>query len=250
MGLTRKLVMSAAALALMTGVASAASVTISVHDASGDGSDQVNNPNRADVYANNYGAFTPSGASWDSGVGVIDPPNMDPTGGDKANEYRSPWSGTGLVDVNDYFAAGPNFDSTLPNPARLVYILPQSSIHFLWGSIDGYNSLTFGGLSGGAADVVLSGAQVRDAVNTWSTSNLDRNVCGTGATGNFACTALLTFTMTEHTFQYVEFFSEGAQAYEFAMAPIPLPAPALLLLTGIGALGGLSMTRRRRERDA
>lgn len=235
--------LGAAALALSATVASAATVTIMVHDASGDGSNPAN-PNQAHLYAPEYGAYTPGDATWaPNGVTVIAPPP-----GSVSSVRRSPWDATPLQDVNSYFVVGPAA-ATLPNPAVLTYDRDRSSIRFLWGSVDSYNSLTFGGLASGAANVVVTGTQVRDAINSWSMAGLERNLCRTGTGNNFACTALLTFTMTDDRFRTVSFLSEGSQAFEFAM-PIPLPAPALLLLTGIGALGGMAAARRRRETNA
>ena len=230
MNLFRRLSLGAATLALSAGIASAATFNITVHAASGDGSDPSVD-NTANLYAPNYGAVLPSGGVWLNPVTTIVPPF-----GTVDGEYRSPWdntTGPALEDVNSYFAAGPN-STTQENPAKLGFATPQLSLKFLWGSIDSYNEITF---FGSDWQKTVFGIDARDAIGA---------PCRGGSTGNFSCTALLTISFDQgHEFGRVEFLSRDSQAIEFAF--IPLPAPALLLLTGIGALGGLAAARRRRE---
>ena len=116
-----------------------------------------------------------------------------------------------------------------PNPATLAYGDAQTSLTMLWGSVDSYNYLTFMGLGSGGS-VQVSGTEVASAIGS---------ACG--APVNFACTALLTFSVKDDngadtTFSSLEFYSDGQQAFEFALSAVPVPAAGFLLVGGLGAL--------------
>jgi hypothetical protein len=232
MSMMKKLALSAAALALSAGMASA--VTVTIHNVTGDG-DRADVPNTAGSFAGAYGAFTPEGATWTTGVATF----VGQTGG----TVRSPWDQPGAAGPspnNSYFAVGPAA-VTQPQPAILSFGGDGvESIKMLWGSVDTYNKLTFGfsdgstSTLGGAAFANQAGAPCLVA----------------GTVGNRKCTVLATFSAGPNRTITSMTFDSTQQAFEFAFAPIPLPAPALLLLTGLGALGGLGAIRRRRQQAA
>ena len=231
MDMMKTLTASAAALALSVGMASAATVTINVIAASHDGSTLGAGSNTADVFAGNYGAFT--------GGGVFDPAPSTNTG--TSGVSRSPWQNTATdLTGRSYFATGPDNPT---NPAILTFGTARSTFTLLWGSVDSYNELTFGGLGSGGSDITITGSQVAAAVGT----QVGAGICGDPS--NFACTVLVSFSLDNNeTFTTVEFFSRGSNAFEFAM--IPLPASALLLLGGMGVFGGMAAIRRRKEKPS
>lgn len=227
-GLATAALFAGATVALSPLPAAASTVSITVIAASGDGSGAP--ANTSDIYAADYGAFLPSGASWTSvpGAYVVTPPP-----GSSSAVYRSPWDNNTLEDTNSYFAVGPN---TEPNPVKLSFSGGTSALNILWGSVDSYNSLAFSAIAGGS-DVSITGTDVAAAIG---------GTCGSPS--NFGCTALLRLTINDDNGAATTFgtaaFSSGSQAFEFALAPVPLPAGGLLLLT---ALGGLAVARRRKR---
>lgn len=224
-----KLTLAAITLAAAPMTANAATVTITVLNASGDGS-TGSAANTADIYAGNYGANTPLGGATMDGNTAI---------GSSSFVYRSPWDGTSKKNLNTFFAVGPAPNT--PNPATLTFGGAQTTFTMLWGSIDSYNEMTFGGLGSGDPAVTITGSDVASQVNSFAAGT-----CNSPA--NYQCTALLSFTVTSggagDTFSNLSFYSDGAQAFEFATAPVPLPATGFLLFAG---LGGLAALKRRKK---
>lgn len=223
-----KLTLAAITLAAAPMTANAATVTITVLNASGDGS-TGSATNTADIYAGNYGGNTPLGATMDGNV----------ESGSSSLLYRSPWDSTSKQNLNTFFAVGPAPNT--PNPATLSFGSAQTTFTMLWGSIDSYNEMTFGGLGSGDPAVTITGSDVMSYVNAFAPSTCR-------SSPNYQCTALLSFSVASggsgDTFGNLSFYSDGAQAFEFATAPVPLPATGFLLLAG---LGGFAAMKRRKK---
>nr|WP_319386759.1 VPLPA-CTERM sorting domain-containing protein [uncultured Roseibium sp.] len=215
------------AAALVVGSVSAASAAPSFTVLAGS-NDGVSNT--ADVFAPDFGAFTYAADTMDAAV-ITPPP------GSTSAINKSPWSNTGLEDVNSYFAVGPD-PSTSPDPATLTFGFVRTTFELLWGSIDRYNVLEFSLASGGTYSVDPS--TVAAAVNALT----GVASCGSGPSDNLGCTALVSFDAGQgDSFTSVSFGTTGAQAFEFATA-VPLPAAGWLL---IGGIGGLAAMRRRKK---
>jgi hypothetical protein len=209
---TRALV-AVAALGFASLPATAATVVVLDDSTQGGG-------NTADLYGAGYGANTPLGSSW----------SFDPTwpAGNVGGQAQSPFNNTPALGPQDYFAVGNN---TVPSPVTLTFGVAQSAFSILWGSIDDYNEIVFNLTGGGTfsynGDALATLLGIAPPLVT-----------------NYEHVALVSFSnFTSGTFDSVSFYSHGAAAFEFGLAPVPLPAGGLLL---IGALGGLAALRRRK----
>ena len=228
MNLLMTLTASAAALAMSAGMSGASTVAFDILNVSADKGTE----NEAHVFGAGYGAFTPGGWSWSPASGPsVQTGSMD-------NIYLSPWAGNATAEANNsYFAVGPN-QVTQPQSVTLNFGANVSSFTMLLGSVDTYNNFSFGGL--GAVD----GTQIANSAGSPCVAG------GNPPNGNFGCTVRLRFSVNPSEDGQAYFttmtVSSSSQAAEFAL--IPLPASALLLLTGMGALGGLTAIRRRREK--
>ena len=198
---------AAAALALGTGIASAAVVTNL-----GDGAAAY-----AFVDAN-------QGTTLEAGATIT--PGLVKTG-NSLIEWRSPYdpSGDGPYDANwdtySYFSVGPSTSS----PATLQFSGLRAGLKMLWGSIDGYNTMKF-----------YNGATLVATVTNLDVLPSSTEAAGTGAS---------YVSITGLEFDSVDFYSTS-NAFEFAnvsAVAIPLPAGGLLL---ISALGAVVVTRRRK----
>jgi hypothetical protein len=178
-------------------------------------SPQNGDANNADVFAPNFGAFVPVGASWTGNINVRNT---------STSEFKSPWVNTPLSG-KEYYSVQKNQSATL------TFTTAQSSFRFLLGSVDDYNFFTF---SNGTDSAVVDGTAIAAAIGSPS--------CGSAA--NFECVADVKISgFSFGAFDSITFESRGANAVEFAT--IPLPAAAWLLLA---ASGGLIAAKRRSAR--
>jgi hypothetical protein len=150
--------------------------------------------------------------------------------GNLANVYRSPFDNEDLPGNPDnsafigleYYAVGPGNPN---NPAVMTFTSDQTSLTFLWGSVDSYNTLEF----------YDNNVLIATVLNT-DISPAPGNVAGRGA-AYVAISGLL--------FDEIR-FNSGLNALEFSnmtTTPVPLPAALPLMLAG---LAGIGLVARRR----
>ncbi len=161
----------------------------------------------------------PGGASW---FGTA--PQIRTTGNvsgtarspfDETSPISSYFSSADIPDTTPYFSVGPG---STTNSATLEFLIDQTSLSFLWGSPDGFNSLTFR----------LDG----DNVASFTGNDVDPSPFGA------------SFVTYDGLFDEVVFASPSGNAFEFSnlsAVAVPLPAGLVLMLT---ALGGLVAVRR------
>lgn len=216
---------AAATLAFgLVGAVQAATITVHNNSTQGPG-------NMAAMFAPNYAANTPAGATWTADPTVSNAPlsvNLD---------YKSPFLNTDLAGTQNYFAASTRNaanNNGLTTPAELTFDMAQSSFKMLWGSVDAGNKIAF--YSGAAPVFTYTGQQLATLLGL---------VASGSAAGSFEEVVLLTFDRFDETFDRIV-FSSSRPAFEFALpeaAVIPVPAAGLLLLT---AVGGMAVLRRRK----
>jgi hypothetical protein len=159
--------------------------------------------------------------------------------------FRSPFDDEGVTvntALNDpyigleYFAVGPN---ELAKTATMTFTVNQTSLSFLWGSVDTYNTISFF-LDGIFAGAVKGGADVvgPPAIKGFTGSNTAQR----GAS---------YVTIAGLVFDEIRFDSIGSNALEWShMKTTPVPIPAAAWLLGSGLLGLFGLARRKRAATA
>lgn len=150
------------------------------------------------------------------------------TTGTTSGSYAQPYGSTG-----NYYSVGPS--TTTPGSIDLSSFGDITSISFIWGSVDAYNTLTF--LD--ASNNVLATFSGSDIFSPASGNQTDPNT-------NPVVTFLLTGSDVS-AFSTLQ-LSSSQNAFEIdnlAINPVPEPATWAMMLLGFGGIG-LAMRRRRK----
>lgn len=135
-----------------------------------------------------------------------------------SGQYRSPFGDSNNSDYYYYVQAG--------SEGTFSFATAQSSVSFLWGSPDTYNTLTFYDANGTPIDSV-----VPDNSGIWDPVGLSAKYV----------------TIVPSAVFYSIGFSSSQNSFEFAnvsTTPVPLPAAGLLLAGALAGLGAMSRKRR------
>lgn len=148
--------------------------------------------------------------------------------GTNSNLYAQPFGSTG-----DYYAVGPY--PTSPGTIDLSSFGDITSMSFLWGSVDAYNTLEFLAADGTTVLATFTG---NDVFNPATGDRTDPNT-----------NPVVTFSLTGtdvSAFTYLRLTS-SQNAFEIdnlAINPVPEPATWAMMLLGFGGIG-LAMRRKR-----
>jgi len=142
---------------------------------------------------------------------------------------RSPYDDSGSAGVVgfeqlSYFSVGPD---NQPSPATLTITGGANTLNFLWGSIDGYNSIA-----------LYDGATLLDTIENTDISPSSSEPSGRGAS------YVSIFSNTQFDTAVFRSTSNAFEVANISVSAIPLPAGALLMLTAIGGLGVASRRRK------
>jgi hypothetical protein len=151
------------------------------------------------------------GASWTDAPAIVT--------GNLVNEYRSPFEGTAQFATTAYFNV-----TKVESPAVMILSSVRSTLSFLWGSVDGFNTVKLINTDTGAFELVTLANLIAPETPQ------------TGRGASFV-------TITGFLFNQVEFQSTRNSFELSNIAAVPLPAGGLLLL---GAIGGIAALRRRK----
>ena len=218
MYVTRAALVGAMFMACST-LAQAASVTPLDWSTNGSG-------NAAATFAGSFGAYLPTGATFDRDPAVGVPGNI-------SGVYQSPFNNTSLLETRSFFSVGATgTGGGVASPATLSFASAQARLDILIGSIDSYNSITFAGAFGS---------------QTFTGTDLVNRIAPTSAATNYEIAGVFRFDgFGPGGFDRVTFAS-STPALEFALAEnlsdVPVPGAVWLLAAG---LGGLALVRRRR----
>jgi hypothetical protein len=152
------------------------------------------------------------GATWLDAPAVVT--------GNLSGQYRSPFEGTPQFAGTNYFNI-----TGADGVSVLTLSTVRSTLSFLWGSVDTYNSVKLINTLTGASTVVT----LANLLNPETPQD------GLGAS---------LVTIAGFSFDKVEFRSTGNSFELASVAAVPLPAGGLLLLC---AIGGIAALRRRKS---
>ena len=155
--------------------------------------------------------------------------------GNSAGVYRSVFDNEGVAGLPDnsayiglkFWSVGPaGYYGAGGNVARMTFTVDQTSLSFLWGSVDDYNAVEFW------LDGALSNTVVDSDIAPSPT-----NPAGRGAS---------YVRITGVLFDEIRFKS-SSNAFEFSnLTTTPVPIPAAAWLLGSGLLGLFGVARRKK----
>ena len=155
--------------------------------------------------------------------------------GNWAGVYRSVFDNEGVAGVPNnsayiglkYWSVGPAaYYGVGGNEARMTFAVDQTSLSFLWGSIDNYNAVEFW----------LNGALSSTVVDS-DIAPSPTNPAGRGAS---------YVRITGVLFDEIRFKS-SSNAFEFSnLTTTPVPIPAAVWLLGSGLIGLFGVARRKK----
>lgn len=168
----------------------------------------------------NYNATEPAGPvqySFDNLAGSAD---LSISGGSiqsgSSGQFTQPLGGVG-----SYYAVAPGVA-----PGTITFTSGLSSLSFLWGSPDSFNSLDVGMTDASSFSITPFAAGGNNSNSRWLTLT---------ATGGQAIHSL-TFNSGNYAFE--------VDSLRYTAAAVPEPQTYALMLAGLGAIGWLSRRRR------
>jgi len=189
-----------------------------------------------------------NGAGVSGGVGVTF------TSGDAAavagalvNRYAAPYLSNGNGASFGDFSNGPdttNYLSTGIGSVTLTFSTDHHYLGLLWGSVDGYNTLSF--YDGANLVGLITGADV------WASANGDQGVNGSyyaNITSDIPFDSVVA-SSSNYAFEFdnVAYVSEAGTNGANPPANVPEPSALALFCTAVLGFVGLGRTRRRRAR--
>lgn len=168
---------------------------------------------KSTVDLNDFGAYTPAGATWSADPTVTPPP------ANQSGKFVSPFGANSLTPY--YSVGGFTADNGAASPVDLTFNADQTEFTLLWASIDSFNSVTF-----------------TDTASSMSKTFVGESSEIGGASGAFTFMANGGDTFDKITFTSATSRNPSQPSFEFATV-IPVPAGVLLFGSAFLAAGAL-----------